>query len=86
MSASPPSPERLKRACRIIRTPHQCPDRVYQIYHLRFKALLILHAGTSAKGRLGLLGGAPSNAREEAVFGEDCYGVYEEDGDWEVCC
>jgi len=31
-----------------------------------------------------LLGVAPADAREEAVFGEDCYGVYEEDGDYRI--
>lgn len=31
---------------------------------------------------VGVVGGEKHTAREKPVLGEDCYGVYEEDGNW----
>jgi len=61
-------------------TPHQCPNTSHQVYNLRLHARVSCGPSTSSEGGLRGGGCGPAYAGEEAVLGQDCYGVYEEDG------
>lgn len=65
-------------------TPHQRPNASHQVYNLGLDARVLSRSSRCRPGAEGWFDGrgrGPAYAGEEAIFGEDGYGVYEEDGD-----
>ncbi|KAI9745126.1 MAG: hypothetical protein M1818_001404 [Claussenomyces sp. TS43310] len=62
-------------------TSHQRPHARHQIDNLALHTGISSAAAAAAKGDFGGAGSGPTDARKEAVLGEDGDGIDEEDGD-----